>query len=101
MKSPANSSPRYASTKMKYVFILVSLLGVGCASIGGTYDESKLKAQASFDTQCPAEKISIVRMKDDGMAGTGNFVLEACGKQWNYVRLGRSYFEESKSPVKR
>jgi hypothetical protein len=88
-------------SQLKWILLALSALMIGCATIGGTYDETKLKERVSYDTNCPIEKISIAKMQDDGMAGTGHFTMNACGKQWNYVRLGKSYFEESKSPVRR
>ncbi len=87
------------------MFVLISfLLVVGCSSInkmiGATWDENKLKNTVSFDTQCPEQKINVVRFYDEGQSGTGRFEVQACDKLCKYLRFGASYYEQSKSPIR-
>lgn len=45
---------------------------------------------ASFDNDCPAERIKIVS-KDEGL-GSGQYVLDVCGTEIKYKRSGTVYY---------
>lgn len=66
---------------------------VGCAAMGASTDRTKLVSTASFDHRCPEERISIVREKDDGMGGTGQYELDVCGTPRRYKRAGTLYYD--------
>ncbi len=102
IKMKINANIKTKKTQIKnyfYILAIQSLLVTGCSTIGGTWDENELKASVSYETKCPIQNISISSFKDDGMAGTGKFDILACGKNYKYLRFGKSYFEESKSPL--
>lgn len=86
--------------KIYYSSIAITFLVTGCSTIGGGWVESDLKDTVAFDTKCPLEKVQILRHKDEGMSGTGRFEIEACGQNYVYLRFGKSYFEQSKSPLR-
>lgn len=65
----------------------------GCASMGAATDRAKLVSTAAFDHRCPEERVSIVREKDDGMGGTGQYELEVCGTPRRYKRAGTLYYD--------
>ena len=67
----------------------------GCASMGFTSDTKALIKQASFDNNCPEDKVSVTRSMEGGV-GTASFVLDVCGTEKHYKRMGSSYFDESK-----
>jgi hypothetical protein len=72
----------------------------GCASMGFSVDRDKLINTASFDHNCPAEKIQILSEDDDGSSGTGRYLLKVCDQQKRYKRAGTVYYDAEKgSPL--
>lgn len=66
--------------------LLVILVSTGC------YDWASLVVrQASFDHQCPEERVSVVR--DDRHGMTRAVVLDVCGRQRMYRDVGESQTE--------
>jgi len=75
--------------------ILLSL--TGCMSayyMAGGGDETLIKT-ASFDNDCPPDKISIIS-RDEGL-GSANILLDVCGKKIKYKRTGTIYHRADKS----
>lgn len=77
-------------------FVTALALG-GCASMGWASSDKKLIKQASFDHDCPAEKISVIKSMEGGM-GQASFVLDVCGTERRYERMGTAYFEKGNEP---
>ncbi len=75
---------------------LFLVAAVGCGSMGFTVDKSKLIKTASFDNNCPEDKIQIVSEDDAGMSGTGNYGLNVCGAAKKYKRAGTMYYDAEK-----
>jgi hypothetical protein len=69
---------------------------VACGGMGMGVDHDKLVKTASFDTNCPPEKIKIVSEDDQGMSGTGQYALDVCGTQKKYKRAGTMYYDAEK-----
>lgn len=78
-----------------FLSALFIILG-NCASMGFTYDEKKLKNTASFDNDCPVEKIELLKTNENGLSlgGNGNFLLNVCGQKMKYKRYGTIYKKE-------
>ena len=85
---------------------IVRLLGVavgvatlcGCATFGWTSSVPRLMKQVSFDhSTCPADQIALVRSMEGGL-GRASFVLDACGEELRYERMGTSYFASGSAP---
>lgn len=70
-------------------------LGGACASMGWSSDQSALIKQASFDHNCAEDKVKVLRSMEGGL-GVASFVLDVCGSEKKYKRMGASYFDESK-----
>lgn len=68
----------------------------GCGGMGMGLDRGKLVKTASFDHDCPAEKVKIVSEDDQGMSGTGQYALDVCGKPMKYKRAGTMYYDAAK-----
>lgn len=86
----------------KFVFagVLGAVVLSGCASMGWGVDRSKLLQTASFDHDCPSEKIQILSEQDGGASGTGNYKLNVCGSERKYKRMGTMYMDAEKgSPI--
>ena len=64
----------------------------GCLP-GASLDEDALLKTASFDHDCPPEKIQIVTVDDGGMDATGRYLLEVCGNKKKYKRMGTKYYD--------
>lgn len=80
--------------------ITAALALSGCASMGYTVNRPKLIETASFDHDCPREKVKILSEKDGGASGTGNYKLNVCGEEKKYKRMGTMYFDAAKgSPL--
>lgn len=80
---------------------LVLVLPLFCiACMGASLDKEKLVKTASFDNNCPQDKIQVVQEDDHGMEGTGNYLLKVCGADKRYKRAGTMYYDADKgSPL--
>jgi hypothetical protein len=90
---------------MTYRNIAMLVLGVSmlaqsaCASMGFTSSDKKLVEQASFDHKCPTEKVKVLQSKEGGI-GDASFVLDVCGTERRYKRMGTAYYDvEGGSPL--
>jgi hypothetical protein len=79
--------------------LVASTFAVGCGGMGFTVDKEKLVRTASFDNNCPPEKIHVVSEQDEGMSGTGNYALDVCGAPKKYKRAGTLYYDADKGPL--
>lgn len=70
----------------------ITLTTAGCLP-GASLDKEKLVQTAAFDHGCPEEKVRLVTEDDDGMAATGRYVLDVCGKEKRYKRAGTMYYD--------
>ena len=78
---------------------MLALSTSACASMGFTSSDKKLVQQASFDHGCPAEKIKVKQSMEGGM-GDASFVLDVCGTERRYKRMGTAYYDVEKgSPI--
>lgn len=68
---------------------------VGCLP-GAKLNEGKLVKTASFDHGCPEQKIQLMSEDDDGLGGTGRYLLDVCGEQKRYKRMGTMYYDADK-----
>lgn len=59
--------------------------------------DGKLIQTASFDNDCPRDRVKIVS-KDEGM-GSGQYVLDVCGTEVKYKRSGTVYYRADRSPI--
>jgi hypothetical protein len=64
--------------------------------MGWGVDRGKLVKTASFDHNCPADKIQVVNEDDQGMSATGQFALDVCGTPRKYKRVGTLYYDADK-----
>ena len=70
----------------------------GCATFGWTSSVPRLLKQVSFDhSACPAEEIQLLRAMEGGL-GRASFVLDVCGEERRYERMGSSYFQSGSAP---
>ena len=69
-----------------------------CAAMGFTSSDKKLIKQVSFDHSCPEEKIKVLRSMEGGV-GQASFVLDVCGTERQYTRMGTGYYEKGSEPV--
>ena len=88
------------SSLARPLFAVTAALGLfaaagGCASMGFSSDTGALVKQASFDHNCPADKIKVVRSMEGGI-GEASFVVDVCGTEQRYKRLGTMYVDQSK-----
>lgn len=51
--------------------------------------DDKLKEKVAFDTNCAADQIKVIKKRED--QGSGDYVVEACGKTLKYSRGGTVY----------
>lgn len=58
--------------------------------------DSKLKEKVSFDANCPTDRITIVKKRED--QGSGDYVVEACDETLRYSRTGSVYHPEGRVP---
>jgi len=72
--------------------LLLAVATGGCMP-GAGLDKEKLVQTASFDHDCPQEKVRLVNEQDDGMAATGRYVLDVCGEKKKYKRAGTLYYD--------
>jgi electron transfer flavoprotein alpha/beta subunit len=80
---------------MKGIVVAGLLLGVvGCIALG--VSRGKLIQTASFDHDCPEEKIKVLKEMED--MGTGNYLLDICGKEAKYKRTGSVYYDAKNPP---
>ena len=78
---------------------LATLPPTGCAAMGFTSSDKKLVEQASFDHKCPPEKIRVVD-KMEGGVGDASFIVDVCGTERRYKRMGSAYYDvENGSPL--
>ncbi|HET6584166.1 MAG TPA: hypothetical protein VFG69_11975 [Nannocystaceae bacterium] len=90
--------PRVASLAL-VVLGLSSLAQTGCAAMGFRSSDKKLVQQASFDHKCPVEKVRVVQKMEGGM-GDASFVVDVCGTERRYKRMGTAYYDVEKgSPL--
>ncbi len=76
--------------------VIVSLsLGASCAAMGFTSSRETLIRTASFDHECPPEKIAVLAEQEDGV-GAASFKLDVCGTKRAYKRMGTLYQDASK-----
>lgn len=94
------TTTRFSRT-IALVLSALSLLSVSaCASMGFTSSEKKLVKQASFDHNCPAERIQVKNSMEGGV-GDASFVLDVCGTERRYKRMGTAYYDADKgSPLR-
>ena len=78
------------------ILILLSF-APACASMGFTSSEKKLIKQASFDHTCPEDKVKVLRSMEGGV-GQASFVVDVCGTERDYTRMGTGYYEKGKEP---
>lgn len=82
------------------LFVCAVAAASGCAAsnmaVLGINDD-KLKEKVSFDTQCAAEKIDVVRKRED--QGSGDYVVKACGVEKTYHRTGTVYYADGVDPL--
>ncbi len=82
-----------------FVLVLVALSAGACASMGFKSSDKKLVQQASFDHDCPTEKIQVKQSMEGGI-GDASFVLDVCGTERRYKRMGTAYYDVDKgSPL--
>ena len=85
--------------KIAMLVLGLSLAQTACASMGFTSSDKKLVKQASFDHKCPAEKIRVLQSMEGGL-GDASFVLDVCGTERRYKRMGTAYYDvENGSPL--
>lgn len=83
----------------RIVIALAALAATGCATMGFSYDEDSLKESVAFENpECSAENIEIVRAMEAG-TGHSKFVVNVCGEEQRWNRMGTSYFAEGKGPM--
>lgn len=75
----------------------VTLLSA-CAAMGFTSSDKKLIKQASFDHNCPEEQVKVLKSMEGGV-GQASFVVDVCGTERRYTRMGTGYYEKGKEPV--
>lgn len=81
-----------------FVFGMITV-GTGCASMGFGTDTPKLVGTASFDHNCPKDKIQVVS-EEPGSTGVTLYVLDVCGTKKKYKRAGTLYYDAEKgSPM--
>lgn len=81
------------------ILILSTLSQSACAAMGFRSSDAKLVEQASFDHKCPKEKIRVVN-KMEGGVGDASFVVDVCGTERRYKRMGTAYYDvENGSPL--
>jgi hypothetical protein len=80
-------------------FLVLALSTSACATMGFKSSDKKLVQQASFDHGCPAEKIEVKQSMEGGI-GDASFVLDVCGTERRYKRMGTAYYDVEKgSPI--
>lgn len=85
------------SHSKRLVVLCSAVLLASCASAGFTSSEGKLLKQASFDHDCPEEKIKVLKSMEGGL-GQASFVLDVCGTERRYERMGTAYYEKGNEP---
>jgi hypothetical protein len=73
----------------------LSSLATGCATMGFSSDKDQLVKTASFDHDCPREKVKVLAEQEEGI-GVASFKLDVCGKEKRYKRMGTSFFDAEK-----
>jgi hypothetical protein len=85
--------------RLLVVLALSTLSTTGCAAMGFRSSDTKLVEQASFDHKCPKEKIRVVNKMEGGI-GDASFVVDVCGTERRYKRMGTAYYDVEKgSPL--
>jgi hypothetical protein len=89
---------------MKIMMVGLMVCLVGCAAnmeqanmkaLG--INDDKLKEKVSFDTGCAPAQIQVVRKRED--QGSGDYVLNVCGKEKTYHRSGTVYYADGVDPL--
>jgi hypothetical protein len=75
------------------------LVSVAACLPGASVDKEQLVKTASFDHSCPPEKVQVITEDDQGMSGTGRYLLDVCGTQRKYKRAGTMYYDADKGLV--
>jgi len=79
-----------------HLFVMVAtLMLTACASTGAN-TETLLKT-VSFDSNCAKDKIRI--LSQDDRPGSGQYLVDACGKKVKYKRTGTIYYRADKNPI--
>jgi hypothetical protein len=76
--------------KLVYLAATMFILA-GCAG------NKELIKIVSFDTNCPADQITVLERSDS--FGSGLYKVNACGKELKYKRTGTVYHAADKSPI--
>lgn len=85
--------------RLAYLSIIFATLGfIGCTSMGFGYSEDELKKAVEFETECPRDDVKIVKAMDGGTGHT-KFVVDACGTEQRWDRMGTSYVPAERSLV--
>jgi hypothetical protein len=71
---------------------------IACATMGFTSDTDKLLKTASFDHDCPREKVRVINSQEDGL-GAASFKLDVCGTPKRYKRMGTVFFDAEKGDL--
>ncbi len=85
------------SLRLLALALLISSTALsGCLTTFAASDE-RLVETASFDNDCPEDRIEIVSKNEQG--GGGQYVLNVCGTEIKYKRTGSVYHRADQSPV--
>jgi hypothetical protein len=71
---------------------LVVVVCTGCGTLNFA-ERKELFRVVSLDHSCNKDEIFVVSEETDREAGTGEYMLEACGKNRKYRREGDSYYD--------
>ena len=77
-----------------YIGTARAALTIGCMSFES---RGKLISTASFDNDCPEEKIVV--LSDDHGLDWGRYKLDVCGTEVKYKRTGSIYHRADVDPV--
>ena len=72
---------------------LIALAGIA----SGHASQKDLIQTVAFDTNCPQSNIPVLDKNDT--FGTGQYRVQACGKELKYKRSGTVFYAADKSPI--
>jgi hypothetical protein len=75
--------------------VVIASLSTACATMGFTSSRETLVKTASFDHDCPAEKVVVLAEQEEGV-GAASFKLDVCGTKRTYKRYGTLYQDAAK-----
>ncbi len=78
----------------RWLLALLGIAVIGCASFES---RDKLISTASFDYDCPKERIEV--LFDEHGLDWGRYRLDVCGEQVKYKRTGNVYHKAAVDPV--